>query len=97
MEHSENASLQNTVKLFAHKEDLFLTMISTTNLYGKCDHFIIELERQELHCYIATEFRRRPVQSYIAMRDGPEERVSGEPVFTSIHSCFFGFESCMIR
>ena len=45
--------------------------------YGKCDHFTIEREGREQHCYITTEFYGcssfYPVRSYIATE--PEERV----------------------
>ena len=52
--------------------------------FGKCDHFTMEEEGVEHHCYVTTEFYRCsslfPVRSYIAT--GSEERVSGENVFT---------------
>ena len=47
-------------------------------LLGKCDHFTIEREGREQHCYITTEFYGcssfYPVRSYIATE--PEGQVS---------------------
>ena len=56
-------------------EDLLFAMAPTAKLYGKCDHFTTEVEGKEIHCYVATEFKRNQVQSCIATHNGQKELV----------------------
>ena len=56
-------------------EDLLFSMAPTGKLYGKCDHFTTEVEGLEIHCYVATEFKRNQVRSCIATRNGQKELV----------------------
>ena len=56
-------------------EDIPFAMLPTAKLYGKCDHFTIEVEGEEIHCYVATEFKRNQVRSCIAARNGQKELV----------------------
>ena len=62
-------------------EDLLFPMASTGKLYGKCHLFTTEVEGEEIHCYVATEFKRNQVRSCIATRNGQEEMVSGRNFF----------------
>ena len=62
-------------------ENLLFSMSPTGKLYGKCDHFTTEVEGLEIHCYVATEFKRNQVRSCIATRNDQKELVSGRTVF----------------